>query len=80
MFEDGRTDLTDAEIKGRPAIVSTPDMVQRVEDIIRSNCKGKESHTACPKISKSIWEEDNFLTIIRFKQLRTKERYSIIKA
>ena len=47
MFEDGRTHLIDAERKGRPATVSTQDMGQRVEDIIRSNCEVKEAHIAC---------------------------------
>ena len=54
MSEDGRTDLTDAEREGRPEIVSAPDIVQRVEDIIRSNCKVREAHIACLEKSKSI--------------------------
>ena len=69
IFEGGRTDLTDAEREGRAATVSTPNMVHRVQDIIRSNCKVREAHTACSENSNSIWVEDNFPTMTRFKQL-----------
>ncbi|GBM47053.1 hypothetical protein AVEN_68373-1 [Araneus ventricosus] len=37
QFEDGRTDLTDAERQGRRTTVSTSGMVLRVEGIILSN-------------------------------------------
>ncbi|GBL78276.1 hypothetical protein AVEN_42821-1 [Araneus ventricosus] len=46
QFEDGRTDLTDAERQGKPTTVSTSDMVQRVEDIIHSNGRVSVTHTA----------------------------------
>ena len=46
MFEDGRTDFTDAEREGSTATVSTPDMVHRVEDVIRSNCKVRKTQIA----------------------------------
>ena len=69
MFDDGRPDFTDVERERRPATMSTPDMVQRVEDIIRSNFKVGEAHIACSENSKSIWMEDSFPTMIRFRQL-----------
>ena len=47
MFQDGRTDLADAEREGRAAKMSTPDTVQRVEDNIRSDCKVKKANVAC---------------------------------
>ena len=47
MFQDGRTDLVDAEREGRAAKMSTPDTVQRVEDNIRSDCKVKKANVAC---------------------------------
>ena len=47
MFQDDRTDLIDVEVEERPATVNTPDMVQRVEDIIRSNSKVREANNAC---------------------------------
>ena len=46
-FEDGRTDLIDPEKEERRATVSTPDMVQRVEDIISCSYKGREAHIVC---------------------------------
>ena len=46
MFEDGLTDLTDAEREGKPETVSTPDIVRRAEDIIRNDCKASEAHIA----------------------------------
>ena len=71
MLEDDRTDLTDTEREGRPATVSTPDMVQPVEDIISSNCKLREAHIACPENSKSFWVEDNFPTMTGFRHSNT---------
>ncbi|GBN06724.1 hypothetical protein AVEN_119432-1, partial [Araneus ventricosus] len=44
QFEDGRTDLTDAEGQGRPTTVSTSDMVQRLEDIILRNRRVSVAH------------------------------------
>ncbi|GBL93444.1 hypothetical protein AVEN_59653-1 [Araneus ventricosus] len=46
QFEDGRTDLNDAERQGRPTTVSTSDMVQRVGDIILSNGRVSVAHIA----------------------------------
>ena len=46
MFEDDNTDLTDVEGEGRPATVSTLDMVQRREDIIYSNRRLSVIHFA----------------------------------
>ncbi|GBO00940.1 hypothetical protein AVEN_6471-1 [Araneus ventricosus] len=46
QFEDGRTDLTEAERQGRPTTVSTSDMVQREKDIILSNRRVRVAHIA----------------------------------
>ena len=54
MFADGRIDLNDAEREGRLATASTPDMMQWVEDIIRSNYKVREANIAHLENSKNI--------------------------
>ncbi|GBM32174.1 hypothetical protein AVEN_136724-1 [Araneus ventricosus] len=46
QFEDCRTNLTDVERQGRPATVSTSDIVQRMEDIILNNGRVSVAHTA----------------------------------
>ena len=53
QFEDGRTDITDAEREGRSTTVNTPDMVQRVEDIIRSNRRVSVAHIALEKTTEN---------------------------
>ena len=45
-FEDSRLVLTDAEREERQATMSTPGMMQRVEDIIRSNRRLSVAHIA----------------------------------
>ncbi|GBM67454.1 hypothetical protein AVEN_124050-1 [Araneus ventricosus] len=44
QFEDGSTDLADAERQGRPT--TTSDMVQKVEDIILNNRRVSVAHIA----------------------------------
>ena len=69
MFENGRKELSNAEIEGKLATVTTPDMGQRVEDINHSNGKVEEAHIKCSGNAKNIWMEDNFSTMTRFTQL-----------
>ena len=84
IFEDCHTYLTDAEREGMPVTVSTPDMVQRGEDITRNNCKVREAHITCSENSKSIWVEGNFPTMtssdICSKLASRPRKYSIVKA
>ena len=54
MLEDSSTNLTDVVRDGRSVSENTPDMVQRVEDIIHSNCKVRKAQIACSKKSNSI--------------------------
>ena len=46
QFEDNRTDLTDAERVKRPATMSTPYMLERMEDIIHNNLRVGVTHIA----------------------------------